>query len=451
MHTRFCLILLFSLFFGILLRAQPKQNSPYSRYGIGDLAPQYFAAQAGMGAQTAAFHDPYHLNLANPASYAHLRATALETGLYTKFAEYESGTATAKNISGNLAYLALGFTLRSPINEVLDKKRTPWQFGMGFSVTPYSTVGYNIESQERRQDVGVVYNTFEGKGGLYRIQWTNAVKHKNTAVGVRLGWAFGRSVYENSTQFRAGIDTTDATAFQNNFRDEFRMNGLVWGLGVQQDLILRYANTREKNTPSEWLTIGGTVEGPQNFNLFADQLRIRSRGRLFTGAYSDPDTLLKVTGKESNIQLPASLSVGLQYNKANKLKLGVQTGYSNWSVYKNPLRPETLRNVFHVSGGVEYIPDYISYNKFLRRVRYRAGAYYRQDPRVVNGNGVNDTGITLGLGLPVILPRQQTSFVNIALEAGILGDGTPIREQYARVTVGFTMNDNTWFYKRRFE
>lgn len=84
-------------------------------------------------------------------------------------------------------------------------------------------------------------------------------------------------------------------------------------------------------------------------------------------------------------------------------------------------------------------------------MRYRIGSYYRQDPRIVNGSNVNDIGVTLGLGLPVLLPRQQTSFVNIAVEAGILGDGTPVREQYARLTVGFTMNDNTWFYKRRFE
>lgn len=349
MAIRLFSVLLF-LSSGLTVWAQAKQNSPYSRYGIGDLAPQYFASHAGMGAQTAAVHDPHHLNLANPASYAHLRSTALETGIYGKYSKYASNEATNENVSGNLAYLALGFTLKSPINEVLDKKKSPWQAGMGFAVTPYSTVGYNIESQERRPDLGVIYNAFEGRGGTYRLQWTSAAKYKNTAVGLNLGWSFGRSIYETTTQFRAGIDTTDITTFQNNFRDEFRTNGFIWKIGVQHDLILQYANTREKNTPSKWLTIGATAEGPHKFNLFADQLRIRSRGRFFTGAYNDPDTLLKAIGTKSTLQLPGNFSLGIQYVKANKLKLGIQTGYENWAVYENPLRQETLRNVFHISG-----------------------------------------------------------------------------------------------------
>jgi hypothetical protein len=60
-------------------------------------------------------------------------------------------------------------------------------------------------------------------------------------------------------------------------------------------------------------------------------------------------------------------------------------------------------------------------------------------------------GVTLGIGLPVILPRQQTSFVNLALEIGKIGADSPIEETYVRFTAGFTLNDNTWFYKRRFE
>lgn len=435
----------------VTLSAQPKQNSPYSRYGIGDLLPQYFAAQSGMAGQTAAFHDPFHLNLVNPASYAHLRSTVLETGIYGKYSDYSSATASAKNVSGNLAYLALGFTLKSPINEILDKNKTPWQFGMGFALTPYSVVGYNIESQERRSDVGVLYNTFEGNGGLYRLNWSNAAKYKNTSVGVSLGWMLGKIAYENSTEFRQGIDTLDLTALQNNFRDEIRMHGFTYNIGVQQDLVLKYANKKDKSNPLEWITLGATAEGNHNLNMSADQLRIRNRGKLFNGSYSDPDTLLKVLGKEGTLTLPAAFSAGIQYTKANKLKIGAQFGYEGWSNYENDLRPETFRNTISVSGGLEVIPDFISYNKFMRRVRYRAGGYYRQDPRTVGNEKVNDVGLTLGMGLPLILPRQQTSFVNIALELGQLGGGTAIKENYARLTVGFTMNDNTWFYKRRFE
>ena len=66
----------------IVAVAQPKMNSPYTRYGLGDLAPRHLAVQTGRGGLTTAFNDPFHLNLANPASFAYLRTTTLETGLF---------------------------------------------------------------------------------------------------------------------------------------------------------------------------------------------------------------------------------------------------------------------------------------------------------------------------------------------------------------------------------
>ena len=64
--------------------AQPKFNSPYSRYGMGDLSSRFLAVQSGRGGMTAAYSDPYHLNLANPASFSALKSAALETGLFAK-------------------------------------------------------------------------------------------------------------------------------------------------------------------------------------------------------------------------------------------------------------------------------------------------------------------------------------------------------------------------------
>lgn len=131
---------IFFLFFASLLLAQPAQNSPYSRYGIGDPVTQYFASQIGFGGQAVAFHDPFHLSLTNPASYAFLRATTLEGGMFAKRSHYKTDSDARTNWSGNLAYLAIGFPLRSPINEVLDKKKSPWQYGMGIALTPNSLV-----------------------------------------------------------------------------------------------------------------------------------------------------------------------------------------------------------------------------------------------------------------------------------------------------------------------
>lgn len=433
------------LFAASTIWAQPKQNSPYSRYAIGDMLSQYFASQAGMGGQTAASHDAFHLNLVNPASYAYLRTTTLETGIYAKNSLYESATTKQTNWSGNLAYLALGFTLKSPINEVLDKVQSPWRFGMGFSLTPYSLVGYKVETRDTLPDLGDVINAFEGNGGTYRLNWTNAMQYKRTSLGLSLGWTFGKATYENTTFFIDSLPT-----FQNNFRDDLSVKGFTWNLGLQHDFVLRYAEN-DKNTPTRWITLGITGEGNHDLKLSADQIYLRSRGKLTNGQYSNPDTIRYISRDNQTLTLPAAFGLGVQFVKANKLKLGAQYNFENWASYRNDARPETLRNTSSFSVGMEYIPDFASYNNYGKRIRLRLGAYYRQDARVINDKNLDDLGFSFGFGLPVVLPRQQTSFINTAFELGKLGKDSPISETYFRITLGFTLNDNTWFYKRRFE
>lgn len=445
---KFQLSFLFFLAAAGVVVAQPKQNSPYSRYGIGDPVNQFFAAQAGFGGQTAAFHDPFHLNLVNPASYAFLRATTLDVGVFAKNSNYKSGASSLNNWSGNLAYMALGFPLRSPINEVLDKIKSPWQYGMGIALTPNSIVGYNVEDTTSLPDLGQVLSSYEGNGGTYRFSWSNAVKYKNTALGLNMGWVFGKNIYENTSYFPQDSFPT----FSNTSRDDIRINGLVWKLGVQHDFVLQYSEN-DQTAATRWVTVGVTGEGNHKINSKADRLFLRSRGRLSNGSYESADTLLFETGAKRKITLPASFGVGVQYVIANKLRVGGQYEFQGWSAFKNDARPNDVpyRNTSSFSAGVEYIPDYSSYNNYLKRIRLRTGAYYRQDPRVIGGQNLDDIGVTLGFGFPIVLPRQQTSFVNAALEIGKLGANSPVEETYFRMTIGFALNDNSWFYKRRFE
>lgn len=221
-------------------------------------------------------------------------------------------------------------------------------------------------------------------------------------------------------------------------------------MGIQHDFVLKHAD-EDKTVPLRWVTIGATAEGNHDLNASTNILRFRARPA--TGGYTGYDTLLNLVNDNRTITLPSAFSVGIQYVNASKFKAGLQFGLENWSNYVNEARPpaQPFRNTISLSGGVEYIPDFASYNRYLKRVRYRVGAYYRQDPRQVNGQDLNDIGFSFGFGLPLVLPRQQTSFINTAFEVGKLGADSPIEETYYRITVGFTLNDNTWFYKRRFE
>jgi hypothetical protein len=150
---------------------RPKDNSPLSRFGLGDLMSQPFAASSGFGGLSAAFQDPSHLNLENPASLAWLQMTAFELGMYGKYSELSASDERSGTWSGNLRYLGLGFPLRNSINDALERRRSSTSFGMSFSLQPYSLVGYDVSTTNEIDWAGTTLNSLKGTGGTYLFSW----------------------------------------------------------------------------------------------------------------------------------------------------------------------------------------------------------------------------------------------------------------------------------------
>ena len=75
-----------------LVQAQTGSNSPYSRFGLGDLIDQNFVALRSMGGISTAFSDQFYTNLSNPASLGALQATAFEIGFDATRANLKSAT-----------------------------------------------------------------------------------------------------------------------------------------------------------------------------------------------------------------------------------------------------------------------------------------------------------------------------------------------------------------------
>ena len=193
------------------------------------------------------------------------------------------------------------------------------------------------------------------------------------------------------------------------------------------------------------ITIGlyGNSKNTINTNTSQDYQRVNR----LTGAR---DTLSFTENIEGTVVLPSTFGIGLMYENFNKMRVGFDYSTSQWSSYRNEAKPETLSDSYRIAVGGEYIPDINSYNNYAKKMHYRLGAFYETDPRNLNEQLTN-YGITLGLGFPVILPRQTKSFFNFALEVGQFGTSTSFKETYAKATFGFTLNDNSWFFKRRFQ
>lgn len=424
------------MFFSTVLLAQPKDNSPYSRIGLGENIYNSLSS-SGFAGLSAAYNDALHINLQNPAAYAWLSTATFEAGLYAEHATLKLGDESSENWSGNLSHLALAFPIHNSLNDVLTKKKRKLHWGMSFALVPNSTVGYDIETTAISTEADTTINTYKGSGGTNKFLWGNAVRYKNFSAGANVGFMFGQL---ESTRELAFVDLP--ISYSDIFKDNISVRGFIWSLGAQQQIMLEPKKPDEAFYTGKSLIIGAYGNAATNFDTRSNFLRMR-----YNPTIGHRDTLAYEEDQEGTGKLPAEGTIGVMYQNPGKLRLGAEFNAGKWSNYENEAKPETLFDSRRVAVGAEYIPDISSYNNYLKRIRYRAGFYHRTDPRL---DDLKQYALTVGFGLPVILPRQQTSFVNLAFEFGKYDTANAIKENFVKMSLGFTLNDSSWFFKRKF-
>lgn len=433
-------LILFLLALSSVALAQPKFNSPFSRFGLGDIPNSSFPALQGMGSISASFIDDHHLNFDNPASYAFLTETSFELGFDAKRSNWMENGNSDLIWSGNLTHLALGFQLSNKINETLDGREKPVKFGMAVGLTPRTLVGYNIQVVDDVTDELQVVSDYTGEGGVYNLTWGNSVRYKNFGFGVNMNYLFG-----NIETTANGTPSTN-NSYRYNTSNDYSIRGFLWDIGGIYKLKLKDPLKEKDELPSRKSLVFGLHLGTgSTFNTNQDQLVTR------LSQTGDLDTFSVLNQIDGNGKLPAELGFGVTYMIKDKLRVGVNYKTSDWSSYYNDAAPgDVLAGSSTISIGGEYIPDNTSITNYGKRMRFRAGFLYNKDPRTILNTSLTKTAVTLGLGIPVLLARQQASYVNFSLELGKFGSSESLTENYIKLGLGFTLNDNLWFFKRKF-
>jgi hypothetical protein len=421
------------------------ENSPFSRFGIGDLVDEEFMHSRHMGGLGASYQDVYNINLANPASYASLKSTAFDVGLFTRYSQLsDTDGNNSTQWSGNIEYISLAFPLSNPLNDLLEREERDFNLAMSFTLIPHSVVGYNISTQDTLIDGNGIIRNFTGNGGTNKFYWGNAFKYKDFSFGVNLGYLFGNLEYQRNILF------TDAVLpFNTEFTNDYSVAGFIYNIGAQYTLYLNQTEeTKKSGISGNRITFGVFGRSNTGFNTTANVLEqgIQSTN----GVPLDVDTLNFVIGEEGSGTLPGTFGIGATYHKGARWAWGVNYTWSPWSNYNNDANPEELNNTQRISVGGHIRPNYKSYNSFLKRAFYRYGAYYNTDPREIDNKALTSYGVTFGLGLPFVYQRK-VSHANIGVNLGRRGQGTPISESFARFTLSFTFNDDEWFIKRKYE
>jgi len=431
---RFMFLFLIGASVQLFGQGQGGLNSPFSRFGIGDILTENPIHLRQMGGIGTSYLDLAKLNFENPASLGYLNQTAFDVGLDFRRSSLSDEDNSSVNYSGNLSYLALGFTLRNPTNSLFSREDYRVNWSMGFAIIPNSTVSYDITSLDSTSSQGVFLRNFQGAGGTFKALWGNAVKIGNFSIGANIGWIFGNIDFRRSIDFLSEI-----SAFDNDFSSSYSLRGFYGKLGVNYLHVLNKAEMLEApGTVSPIsLSIGLSYKPELGFSTNADVLNINSLPFALTSVV--PDTLLSEANVEGSGVLPAELGFGVTYTHGLDYGIGIDFKRTFWSNYSNDANPEQLANTTRVGIGGHYRPV-----KTITAPFYRLGFYYEQSPQVIENNQVTAYGVTLGIGQPLAWQRRF-SHVNLGFDIGKRSVSNILSENFVKLTFGFTFNESDWF------
>ena len=177
-------------------------------------------------------------------------------------------------------------------------------------------------------------------------------------------------------------------------------------------------------------------------------------GEVTRYAYSNADTVLYDNAiSASNLTIADEFGAGVSYRVNNKWAVGVDYIQQNWH---NSVFPDNSTwNNFGVAtaryykAGFELTPNMYDIRYYMKRVTYRAGAYFEQSYVKVNGHQINAFGITFGASFPIY---RWHNAVSVAVDIGQRGTlrHDLVRERYINFIVNINLHD-IWFVKYRYD
>lgn len=408
---------------GILTFSTKAQNntfSPYSRYGLGELAQSTFAHNTGMGGAHIALRPdstmPIFMNVGNPASYPLIRLTTLEVGgthVYSQFKGTNGSSLTKWSV--NFAYGALGFPVRN-------------NGGACFGIMPYSSVGYETQSIEKEENVGDVLYKYNGDGGLNKVflgygilpfkkrlvkfrsnyyyvadslktltlkQYKRKEKMakllSDFSLGANVNYIFGnisnstRVVYPNSLTYNNTFRdrTLNIGDFTGNFgaqtalgidsvsdpkgrkqRIEERMAALkASGLFTEELLVLK-RDSMNAATPRYNRALKEKVKF--TFGYFAN-LNNGLKATYTTGVFNYilngsgqevlRDTVIYNADQTGTVKLPFEQGFGIGFKKGERINLVADFALTNWENFKYLETVNEFKNNYRVALGINFVPE----------------------------------------------------------------------------------------------
>lgn len=411
--------------------SSPSTNSPYTRYGLGDLSDMVFTNNAAMGGVGYALRSNEHINPMNPASYTSVDSLSFmfDVGMTLKSSNYQEAGVKSNAKNSSFDYIAARFRLHP-------------RLAITVGYIPYSTVGYNFSRSSEIENSGGVTctNTFFGDGGTQQILGGLGFKIlDNLSIGANISYLYGTLEYQSA-------------AIPNNGGDRTLVYNTLSVKSYKADFGLQYTHQINKNNS---LTLGLAYSMGHQLNCTDTYgTQVIAEGTSSSSGTSTTYVLQSsVDYARDGYGIPHAFGGGLAWNYTNKLTVEADYTLQKWGSVKYNNRTDMYKDRSKVALGAEYLPNEIG-RSYLARIKYRVGAYY-STPYVKipyqNGmiDGAKEFSVSAGFGLPLQL-YQRNSVLSITgqyvrVKPSVAG---MLSENRFMIKLGLTFNEH-WFMKWR--
>ena len=419
-----------AMMFSIGTFAQGGTVSPYSQYGLGEIAQKGGGLNQGMNGLGVGVHRSYLVNPLNPASYAMVDSLTMlfDVGLSGQITNYNEAGKKDKTKTANFEYVLGSFRLSKVI-------------GASFGILPLTSVGYKYNTSSRLNEQTTVVTNHSGDGGLHQLYvGVGARIFKPLSVGANVGYIWGG--YDRSVVGSSGSTINTLSKFYSA-----EVNSYTLDFGVQYDHPIG---------KTDLLTVGLTYGLGHKLGTDATCKVISTNSSV-----SKADTTLMTLSNA--LELPHTIGAGLSYSHGDKWLLGADVQAQFWNKTDFPdyvngqytLRNDLLDNSYKFTLGGEYCPRWNARNIF-QRIHYRFGAGYTTPYYKINGQtGPRQISATVGFGIPIAnsyISRTSLFFPFLNISAQYVNNRASglIKENIFRINIGLTFNER-WFAKWKVE
>lgn len=427
--------------------------SPYTMYGIGELNTPGTLSMRSMGGVGVALRSSGVVNLLNPASYS---IAPQKTFLFDFGLEGQNfyNSQTAEGISKRTAYNTFNF------HNIAFQLPLAKKLGLGFSLSPYSSVGYRVKGDHTFSpddpvwgNVGRVQYGYQGEGDITEVKLGVGWEvFKNFSIGLAAQYYWGNIDRDWSSV--PTVITGEGSYVPMVGKDTYSISSIKGQVGVQWNAVVNKKRA---------LTLGATFD-------FGGNLNPRATQNTYIGDLSN--TTVKGDTTHLKLVLPRQVSLGAYYQTA-KWSLGLDYVYQNWGGSNTKPEYSTVSgsgvdkssfvvkytNTSMIRLGAEFTPDRFDVRHFMKRISYRAGFRYGTYNQTFNGHELSQYAATLGFGIPVKM--WAVSGIDVGVEYGRRGYNVAdriglVKQQYFKVAIGFRLfagseNGEYWFLRPKYD